>query len=91
MGTEDKKYEFPTCLHYLSAALHMEAVDPSKVTVSMPREDWWRLYNALDRRMIGFLKFDGRGSTPVEFKYMGFRFVGTDTVTQWDTQDEAST
>lgn len=71
----DKPYEFPGCIHVLSAALHSMAIDPADMTISLPREEWWKLQCALERQFRGLMSYDGRA--PVlsdEFRYMGVRF-----------------
>ena len=72
---EPKCYEFPTCLHGLATALHMEGVSPGDVEIVMPFEAWWALWHALERKCGGIMTFDGRHSVPGEFKYLGFKFV----------------
>jgi hypothetical protein len=69
------EFAFPDCMHRLSAALHREMIDPSRIQINMPRDDWWKLYQALDRKFRGMMPFDGRGNEPTQFKYMGFTFV----------------
>ncbi len=71
------EYTFPTCLHVLSAALSIENISPSSVTISLPFDAWWRLYGVLDRKFHGLVtpSFDGRDKNPVEFRYLGFKFV----------------
>ena len=71
---EEDKFTFPNCMHYLSAALHREMVEPGKVTISLPFDEWWRLHCALERKFRGMMRYDGRGQDPTEFIYMGFRF-----------------
>jgi hypothetical protein len=68
-------FEFPTCMHRLAAGMHMQGIDPQEVTITLPHPKWWALYSALERKMQGFMPFDGRGMRPMEFRYMGFRFV----------------
>ena len=71
----DKKYtEFPECMHVLAVALHMEGVDPSTMTISMPYDSWFALWCSIDRKFRGFMTYDGRGLTPLSFKYMGVTF-----------------
>ena len=71
----DKKYcEFPECMHVLAVALHMEGIDPNVVTISLPHEKWFALWCSLDRKMRGFMIYDGRGGMPMSFKYMGVTF-----------------
>ena len=73
-----KYYEFPNCMHILSAAMHMQNVDPHKVTISLPREAWWALWCALERKFRNVMVFDGRGHQPDRFMYMGFTFKCND-------------
>ena len=73
-------YEFPNCMHALGAALHRENIDPAVVEISLPHDEWWRLWCALDRKFKGrkfkgLMAFDGRSIVPTEFQYLGFKFV----------------
>lgn len=52
----------------------MEFIDPSKIVISLPHEDWWKLGCSLERQYRGILVFDGRGHEPREFKYNGITF-----------------
>ena len=61
-------------MHQFSAAMHMEFIDPSKIVISLPHEDWWKLGCSLERQYRGILVFDGRGHEPREFKYNGITF-----------------
>lgn len=70
-------FEFPNCMHQMSAALHMQRIDPASVTITMPREDWWRLWCVLDSKYRNLMTFDGRGAVPESFRYMGFTFKPT--------------
>lgn len=69
------KFEFPNCMHALSAGMHMLRIDPHEVTISLPRDKWWSLHCEIERRFRGFMRFDGRALAPEEFRYMGFRFI----------------
>lgn len=68
-------FEFPTCMHALAGALHCAFVDPGKVEIALPWDDWWRLNCALERKFRGMLRFQGLGEVPQYFQYMGFKFV----------------
>ncbi len=68
-------YEFPDCMHALSAALRLNNVDPEAVTISLPFDEWQRLYSALERKFRGLTAYDAAQPGGVSFKYMGFRFV----------------
>jgi hypothetical protein len=65
-------YKFPTCIHVLSAALHRENVDPKKIVITMPFDEWWRLSCALQRKDLCY--FDGRGNLGDHFMYLGITF-----------------
>lgn len=69
-----EKYEFPNCVHALSAGFHMLNIDPQLVTISLPREQWWKLLCTLESKFRGVMKFNGLGTPPDEFKYMGISF-----------------
>ena len=74
--TEELDYfSFPTCMHALSGALHRECIDPSKVEISLPWDQWWKLHCSLERKFRGLLRFQGLGEVPQSFRYMGFSFV----------------
>lgn len=70
------KYDFPECMHAMAAAMHMESIDPHGVTISLPRDEWWKLYCSLERRFRGLMAYDGRRFPMAadEFRYMGFLF-----------------
>lgn len=69
-------YEFPYCLHAFGAALHRENVDPGVIEIALPFDDWWKLWNAIERKFRGLMRFDGKeGTMPASFQYMGFKFV----------------
>jgi hypothetical protein len=77
MATIINKFEFPECMHALSAAPHMEFIEPQKVVISMPFDDWWKLHNSLQRKFRDLMldqAYDGRGALRREFQYMGFTF-----------------
>jgi hypothetical protein len=69
------KYEFPDCMHAFAAAFHMMGIDPQTVKIVMPRDKWWDLQCALDRKFGRFMVYDGRNTLHDEFQYMGFRFM----------------
>lgn len=60
--------------HRLCAALHENLIDPSEMVIYLPREQWWRLYNCLERKFPGLMVYDGRGAFPSSFKYMGITY-----------------
>ena len=68
-------YEFPNCMHALGDALHRENIDPAVVKITLPHDEWWRLWNAIERKFRGMMLFDGRTLVPTEFQYLGFKFV----------------
>jgi hypothetical protein len=70
-------YEFPYCMHALAAAMHRENINPGAMEIALPFDEWWRLWNVLERKFRGMMRFDGRGDclNPAEFQYMGFKFV----------------
>jgi hypothetical protein len=67
-------YEFPTCLHVFSAALHREGVEPSSMTIEMPFDQWWKLSQKLQSKFKDLMFFDGRQKELAQFQYMGFKF-----------------
>jgi len=70
-------YEFPNCMHAFSAALHMHNIDPGKVEISLPFDEWWRLWCVLESKFRGMMRFDGRSADhtpPTSFQYMGIKF-----------------
>lgn len=69
------EYEFPMCMHKLAAAMHIQGIDPSSITIQIPFSDWWKLQCALERKMRGFMLYAGKGAIAEEFQYMGFRFT----------------
>ena len=73
--SEIDHYEFPYCMHALSAGLHRENIDPGVIEISLPFDEWWRLWLAIERKFKGMMKFDGRATMPAQFQYMGFKFV----------------
>jgi hypothetical protein len=75
--TEEKAdyFEFPACMHALAGALHRMCVDPDKVEIVLPRNEWWKLQCALERKFRGLMRYQGLGDLKPEFRYMGFKFV----------------
>jgi len=74
----DEKFDFfsfPNCMHALSGALHREFIDPDKVEIALPWNEWWKLNCALERKFRGMLRFQGLGEIPQNLSYMGFKFV----------------
>jgi hypothetical protein len=67
-------YEFPYCMHAMAAALHLLNVDPAEMRISLPFDEWWKLWCALERKYRGLMRFDGRGRPADEFQYMGVTF-----------------
>jgi len=65
-------------MHSFRAALHMLRVDPDTVVISLPRDAWWSLWNAIESKYGNFLKYDGRGAVPDQFTYLGVRFKPLD-------------
>jgi hypothetical protein len=62
-------------MHALAAAMHIQGIDPSTITITLPREEWWHLAMIIESRFkAGLCKFDGRGPPPGWFTYMGFTF-----------------
>jgi hypothetical protein len=57
--------------HRLCAALHGECIDPSGVEIHLPFSEWWKLYTRIEQLNRGSMSFDGRGSPPAQFQYMG--------------------
>jgi len=70
----DEDYTFPNCMHALASAMHRHNINPAAMTITLPYDEWWRLWCALEARFRGMMIFDGRGSRPSEFSYMGFKF-----------------
>jgi hypothetical protein len=71
-------YEFPYCMHALAAGLHRCNVDPGKMEIALPFDEWWRLWCAVESKFRGMMRFDGRSGIdgpPSKFQYMGFTFV----------------
>ena len=65
-------YEFPNCMHAFSAALHIHNIE-----ISLPFDEWWRLWCVLESKFRGMMRFDGRSDTgkpPTSFQYMGIKF-----------------
>ena len=60
--------------HQLCAALHMDGIDPGEMEILLPHDAWWRLWTRLEQLHRGLMKFDGRGFTPGQFKYMGVTY-----------------
>ncbi len=56
-----------------SHALHEVNILTDRVEVRLEFDDWWKLYNALDRE-IRMLSYDGRGQLPGVFTLMGIQF-----------------
>jgi hypothetical protein len=75
-------FDFPNCMHAMSAGLHMCGINPQNVTISLPHPEWWRLYCALERKFGSLMQFDGRGEEPGQFQYMGFIFRAALTAEQ---------
>jgi hypothetical protein len=71
----DEKFEFPRCMHVLAASMHMNGIDPSYVTITMPADKWWDLRCLIERHIPGFMHITHREDLVAEFRYMGFRFV----------------
>lgn len=72
MMAED--YDFPNCMHVLSAAMHRHNINPESVEITLPKDEWWRLWSALEAKFSGIMMLDGRVLQPCEFRYMGFTF-----------------
>lgn len=70
----DTMFNFPNCMHAMSAALHRASINPADVEIILPRDDWWRLWNRLEHVHRGMMMFDGRGELADRFRYMGFTF-----------------
>lgn len=70
-----ERHEFPTCMHWFAASLHIQQINPGDVEIVLPFDDWWKLYCLIERQFRGLLTptFDGR-QTGSQFKYMGFTF-----------------
>lgn len=68
------RFEFPNCMHALAAACHMQGINPQDVTISLPRDQWWKLQCAIERQYAGFMTYDGRQKVLDSFQYMGFKF-----------------
>lgn len=72
-------YDFPNCMHMLSAAMHRNNINPAAMTISLPREEWWKLACVLEQKFRGLLRYDGRDPLMLEqFEYMGFKFKPVD-------------
>lgn len=70
----ESKHDFPNCLHSLAAAMHMQQIDPRVVEITLPFDEWWKLYCVIEARFRGLLPpFDGRQNLDC-FRYMGFEF-----------------
>lgn len=69
--TEISDYSIQQASHRLCAALHMDGIDPSGIEILLPRDAWWRLLTRLEQLHPGYMRFDGRGSPPEIFQYMG--------------------
>jgi hypothetical protein len=68
-------YEFPHSIHVLRASAHMLDIDPSKWIITVPYDDWWRLWTEIDRRYsYKAVGYDGRGIAPTQFQFMGITF-----------------
>jgi hypothetical protein len=72
-GAPDR-YEFPQCMHALAAGLHRENINPGKMIITLPFDDWWRLQCAIERKYEHIMTHDGRGALADKFHYMGFTF-----------------
>lgn len=70
----DTMFDFPNCMHAMSAALHRISINPDKVEITLPHDDWWRLWHRLEHVHRGMMTFDGRGKLADRFRYMGFTF-----------------
>ena len=73
--SEIDHYEFPYCMHALASAMHRETINPADIEVSLPFDAWWGLWNTLERKFRGMMRFTGHGLPPGQFLYMGFKFV----------------
>jgi hypothetical protein len=67
-------YDFPNCMHMLSAAFHRNNINPGAVEITLPRDEWWRLACVFERKFRDTMRYDGRGPEIAEFQYMGFTF-----------------
>jgi hypothetical protein len=67
-------YTFPQCIHAFRAGLHRLNVDPAKMTITLPFDNWWALQNAIERQFGNQMVFDGCGKLENVFHYMGIRF-----------------
>lgn len=72
------KYYFPDCMHVFAAGMHMQRIDPGKMVITLPWDDWWRLMCQLESQFGGISQYAGVGPSPVEFKYYGFTFRPAD-------------
>lgn len=61
--------------HRLCEALHGDFVDPAGIEIHLPQDAWWRLWNRLEQQYRGLMVFDGRGSRPDRFQWMGITYV----------------
>jgi hypothetical protein len=69
---------FPNCMHALAAALLCENVDPKVITITLPKDDWWRLWEAVENKHgLGKMRmrFDSDTLLPREFTFRDFKFV----------------
>jgi hypothetical protein len=69
-----EKFQFPICLHPISAALHMLGVNPGEMVIELPFEAWWAVRCEMDRKFPGVHTFDGRGDLSDTFQVMGVKF-----------------
>lgn len=60
--------------HRLCAALHCEQIDPADIEIALPFDSWWRMQARLEQLHRGLMTFDGRGTAPETFKYMGVTY-----------------
>lgn len=68
-------FSFPDSVHRLAASFHMQRINPDKVRICLPRDDWFNLWSILDSKYRGLMTFDGRGQLPLEFRYNGITFA----------------
>lgn len=74
--TDLRDWQFPGGVHRFSTALHMHEIDPGRVRIELPFDDWWKLWCAIERYMPGLYAVDTNHRSASEFRYMGFTFVG---------------
>jgi len=77
-------------MHALAAAMHRNNIAPAGMKISLPRDEWWKLWCALERKFRGIMPYDGRtsGTAMEKFQYMGFTFVSDDEPTLGDRADK---